>query len=371
MHHHQEIVNSALGANRHYMITLLIVHTVDMYQTSLLLVVEKLELHHMSPLLLVEEAPDLQYMSRLLFVMEALDLSYMILLLLVMEVVDLYLMEVAFGRSYVVQAIRRLIDQYIDGPWISFEEIPKEVIEQIWVKFKDQRQDEKIKTNYKFVIQERHRDIMNTYRERSTKMAITTKHDISMEGIDFDIMLDFIPRGMQSQRWEDLCTEWNTDVWLKRSMSGKSNRNTTNSGGNISRHTMGSISYDEHRIRLTTNLERPPTFLELFLFTRLDKASKKKYFAGDVEGKKFCTERAREPYEAYSRPFLEKYGDDLRDHPIDDAELWAKTQREISGASRSSYIYGIGSLGIDFLFNGKSSSAAGVCHPLVILNKSH
>ncbi|CAH1440896.1 unnamed protein product [Lactuca virosa] len=63
--------------------------------------------------------------------------------------------------------------------------------------------------------------------------------------------------------------------------------------------------------------------------------------------------------EAYSRALLEKYGDDLVDHPIDDAELWAKTQREISGASRSSYIYGVGSSDINSLFNGKSSVGAG------------
>ncbi|CAH1418942.1 unnamed protein product [Lactuca virosa] len=89
-----------------------------------------------------------------------------------------------FGRFYVVWEIRRLIDQYIGGPWISFEEIPKEVIEQIWVKFKtlydwDKRQDEKIKTNFKFVIQEElYRDIRSTYRERSTKMAIAVGHDM-------------------------------------------------------------------------------------------------------------------------------------------------------------------------------------------------
>lgn len=117
---------------------------------------------------------------------------------------------------------------------------------------------------------------MNTYRERSTKMAIAAKHDISMEGIDVDIMLDFVPHGMQSQRWEDLCTvsglihfcyylflfillylyyslmEWNTDAWLKRFVSGKSNRNTTNGGGSISRHIVGGISYVEHIIRLVS-----------------------------------------------------------------------------------------------------------------------
>ncbi|KAI3682265.1 hypothetical protein L2E82_50006 [Cichorium intybus] len=58
---------------------------------------------------------------------------------------------------------------------------------------------------------------------------------------------------MQAQAWEDMCRQWNTEAWLKRSGSGTSNRNTTDSGGNISRHTGGSIGYDEHRIRLQGN----------------------------------------------------------------------------------------------------------------------
>ncbi|XP_052626008.1 uncharacterized protein LOC111908507 [Lactuca sativa] len=200
---------------------------------------------------------------------------------------------------------------------------------------------------------------MGTFRNRSADMARAAEHDISPDNKDYNIMQNFVPNGMQSQRWKDLCREWNTDAWLKRSASGKSNRNTADSGGKIARHTGGSISYDEHRIRFIAKKGRPPTFLELFLITHLDKTSKKKYFDGDVEGKQFCTERAREAYEAYSQALLEKYGDDLVDHPIDDAELWAKTQREISGSSRSSYIYVVGSSDINSLFNGKPSVGAG------------
>ncbi|CAI9267634.1 unnamed protein product [Lactuca saligna] len=269
-----------------------------------------------------------------------------------------------FGRYDVVRAVRRLIDQYIEGSWISFKEIPKEVIEHIWIKFKtlydwDFREDEKVRENFEFIVQDRYRDLMGTFRNRSADMARAAGHDISPDNKDYNIMQNFVPNGMQSQRWKDLCREWNTDAWLKRSASAKSNRNTADSGGKIARHTGGSISYDEHRIRFIAKKGRPPTFLELFLITHLDKTSKKKYFDGDVEGKQFCTERAREAYEAYSRALLEKYGDDLVDHPIDDAELWAKTQREISGASRSSYIYGVGSSDINSLFNGKSSVGAG------------
>lgn len=55
---------------------------------------------------------------------------------------------------------------------------------------------------------------------------------------------------------------------------------------------------------------------------------------------------------------LEKYGDDLHDQ-IDDAELWAKTQKEIRGASKNNYIYGVGSSDLGFVVTGKLSAAAG------------
>ena len=55
---------------------------------------------------------------------------------------------------------------------------------------------------------------------------------------------------------------------------------------------------------------------------------------------------------------LEKYGDDLRDHAIDDVELWKETQRKITKGSKTNYIYGIGSSDLESLVTGKSSAAS-------------
>ena len=41
-----------------------------------------------------------------------------------------------FGRSFVHREIGKLVNQYLEGPWISFKEIPKENIEPLWVRFK-------------------------------------------------------------------------------------------------------------------------------------------------------------------------------------------------------------------------------------------
>ncbi|KAL8249149.1 hypothetical protein R6Q59_006017 [Mikania micrantha] len=48
--------------------------------------------------------------------------------------------------------------------------------------------------------------------------------------------------------------ELNPD-WLKKSTSGKDNRSKTDRGGKTSRHTGGSIGYDERRLRLAEYLQ--------------------------------------------------------------------------------------------------------------------
>ncbi|KAL8249159.1 hypothetical protein R6Q59_006027 [Mikania micrantha] len=102
-----------------------------------------------------------------------------------------------------------------------------------------------------------------------------------------------------------MCEIWNTEDWRKKSTSGKDNRSKTDRGGKTSRHTDGSIGYDERRLRLRIKLGKEPTFLELFLDTHLNKKCKKnRLWAGELnvkilEGLQFCTKRAKEAYAEY------------------------------------------------------------------------
>ncbi|KAK1437012.1 hypothetical protein QVD17_07552 [Tagetes erecta] len=97
---------------------------------------------------------------------------------------------------------------------------------------------------------------------------------------------------------------WGTDEWQKKSVAGKRNRASADSSGKRSRHTGGSVGFDEHRIRLKTKLGREPSFGEVFLETHLIKESKIKLWAGELqinnmEGMNFCTARARKAYVSY------------------------------------------------------------------------
>ncbi|KAL8242471.1 hypothetical protein R6Q59_012773 [Mikania micrantha] len=104
------------------------------------------------------------------------------------------------------------------------------------------------------------------------------------------------------------------------------------SSGAISRHTGGSIGYDEQRIRLEIKLGKKPTFKQLFLHNHLEKKSKAKYWVGyydeNPEGMEFCTDRSNEAYESYSFYMVEKYGEDETQHPIGEIDLWERSQGE-------------------------------------------
>ncbi|MFS7965753.1 hypothetical protein Hanom_Chr09g00765901 [Helianthus anomalus] len=79
----------------------------------------------------------------------------------------------------------------------------------------------------------------------------------------------------------ELCIGLNTEEGHKKSERGKSNRKKADSDGVISRHTGGSRGYDEHHIILET----------------------------------------------YASYMIEKYGEDVTQHPVGDADLWERAQR--------------------------------------------
>ncbi|MFS7909742.1 hypothetical protein Hanom_Chr02g00098141 [Helianthus anomalus] len=62
-----------------------------------------------------------------------------------------------------------------------------------------------------------------------------------------------------------------------------------------------------------------------------------------LEGAEFCTD-------TYARYMIEKYGEDVTQHPVGDADLWERAQ----GGSR----FGIGSSDRSFVITGTTSSSS-------------
>lgn len=99
----------------------------------------------------------------------------------------------------------------------------------------------------------------------------------------------------------------NTHKWKNVHECAKKNCNTPDANGKIGRHTGGNIGNADHRKKLESNLNykayqstffytnynyvvsfmynkatgKDPSWLDMFMMTRLDNESKKKYFEGD------------------------------------------------------------------------------------------
>ncbi|KAD3068862.1 hypothetical protein E3N88_36742 [Mikania micrantha] len=150
---------------------------------------------------------------------------------------------------------------------------------------------------------------------------------------------------------------WNTEEWRKKSMSGKDNRSKTDGSGKISRHTGGSIGYDERSLILRVKLGKEPTFLELFLDTHLNKRCKKRLWAVELnvkilDGLQFCTERAKEAYAEYLEEMTKEHGLNFTQ---DDARIWER----LHGNGGPKRVFGIGSSDLSFVVTGTSSSSYG------------
>ncbi|MQM21013.1 hypothetical protein Taro_054043 [Colocasia esculenta] len=91
--------------------------------------------------------------------------------------------------------------------------------------------------------------------EAQDKAMKTTCNRDSMAWLDYD------PVWLRRDFWESLCERWATGPRQERSQAAKCNR-STHPEKNV--HTSGSISYATHSQKLHHELERAPTFRELF-----------------------------------------------------------------------------------------------------------
>ncbi|KAJ0622483.1 putative transposase, Ptta/En/Spm, plant [Helianthus annuus] len=264
-----------------------------------------------------------------------------------------------FGNGKVHRAIRMLFNECFDGAWSTYREMPTEHVDRMFDRFRtryswDQANDEFIREGFENVFKRRFPDIMSDRRDESAKKARIAGHTILENEYDFGVMCEYPPRFVHEDIWHELCMRWNTDEWQKKSERGKSNRKKADSDDVISQHTGGSRGYDEHRITLERTLGRPPTFKELFLATHLTKESKKNFWAGmydeSLEVAEFCTARSKKAY-TYARYMIEKYGEDVTQHSVGDADLWERAQ----GGSR----FGIRSSDRSFVITGTTSSSSG------------
>ncbi|KAL8240902.1 hypothetical protein R6Q59_014257 [Mikania micrantha] len=262
-----------------------------------------------------------------------------------------------FASSEIHRSIGRVLREHLSGPWTTYRKVPQKVVIAMFKRFKtrwnwDKDNEQYIYEGFVNILKKRYRDIMLGLRKLSLNYALKAGHDITISDPEvFNVIRNFPPDLVAQNVWGQMCEIWNTEDWRKKSTSGKDNRSKTDRGGKTSRHTGGSIGYDERRLRLRVKLGKEPTFLELFLDTHLNKKCKKRFWAGELnvkilEGLQFCTERAKEAY------MIKEYG---LNFTHDDARVWQR----LHGNGGPKRVFGIGSSDLDFVVTGTPSSSYG------------
>ncbi|MQL68131.1 hypothetical protein Taro_000396, partial [Colocasia esculenta] len=135
--------------------------------------------------------------------------------------------------------------------------------------------------------------------------------------------VDYGPVWMRRDYWESLCERWAAGPWQQRSKAAIRNR-ATQPEKNV--HTSGSVSYATHSKKLHHDLERAPTFRELF-----DRTHKRK---GTDD---YVTESVRTIAETYDRTMAERYTEGTP-QPDLDVDAWV----EAAGVPRKGRVYGFG-----------------------------
>ncbi|MQM21989.1 hypothetical protein Taro_055036 [Colocasia esculenta] len=135
--------------------------------------------------------------------------------------------------------------------------------------------------------------------------------------------MDYGPMWMRRDYWESLCHCWATGPWQKMSQAAKRNR-AAHPEKNV--HTSGSVSYVTRSQKLRHDLERPPTFRELF-----DRTHKRKGMDD------YVIESARTIAKTYDRTMADRYAEGTP-QPDLDSEAWV----DAAGGPRKGRVYDFG-----------------------------
>ncbi|MQL86017.1 hypothetical protein Taro_018546 [Colocasia esculenta] len=188
--------------------------------------------------------------------------------------------------------ITSLVHAHIPGPVDAWREFPVPVrdllFDMFMRRFAFMRPDDlpRAQAVWESIAQTNLRKSMWETRDKAMK---TTGNRDPMAWLDYD------PVWLRRDYWESLCERWAAGPWQERSQAAKRNRSSIPEK-NV--HTSGSASYATHNQKLHHELERAPTFRELF-----DRTHKRK---GTDD---YVSESARTIAETYDKTMAERYAE--------------------------------------------------------------
>ncbi|KAK1424614.1 hypothetical protein QVD17_19947 [Tagetes erecta] len=159
----------------------------------------------------------------------------------------------------------------------------------------------------------------------SIKNARNDGNVIGFKEKRFDIICNYPPKKIPLERWQRFCMAWDTEKWFKRSMAGSNNYKS-----DLSRHTGGSMGFDEHRIRLEKQKGGKVGFDLAFIDTHATKETKKRLRDGeitiqDLDELEFVTERSKDSHTLFQKELEKDYGPkNYENHDRDDEAVWKR-----------------------------------------------
>ncbi|KAJ0564963.1 putative transposase, Ptta/En/Spm, plant [Helianthus annuus] len=252
-----------------------------------------------------------------------------------------------FVDSKVHRRVKEILEQCLDGDWVTSKTIPQNVKTRMFDRFRtmyrwDPKAHQSIRHSFICVLKDRFRGIMSDMRKSSKKKALKARERIPDVGYNFEIQCKYPPNGVPRRKWERMCMSWSTKDWEKKSKAGRENRKN-----DLCRHTGGSKGFDEHRRNLEKIKGKKVGFAEVLLHTHATKECKKRLNDGEINANdydklQFVTDRSKRSY----------YGNT----DCDDMEVWESLHPECQGRQ----LFGVGSSDPHFVLTGTTSSTASV-----------
>ncbi|XP_076939328.1 uncharacterized protein LOC143607977 isoform X2 [Bidens hawaiensis] len=115
-----------------------------------------------------------------------------------------------FGFGYVHRSAGRILDQKLDGDWITFKKIPHSALRDMFNTFRtqwrwDPRDDQHIFEGFVNVLKDRYPDKMSDLCGQSKKKAREDNHFIEDGKHRFDIIRNYPPDKVPGDRWKRWC----------------------------------------------------------------------------------------------------------------------------------------------------------------------
>ncbi|KAL4585756.1 hypothetical protein LXL04_010381 [Taraxacum kok-saghyz] len=220
-----------------------------------------------------------------------------------------------FTKPVVTHQITLILRKFYTRAWVSWGGVDKASRQRMYDRFKWLDSEANIYNSFLYILKNNFRELLRTARRKAAAAAKAAGH-VFLEKLHMS-MRDYPPGWIRQEIWHELCDVWNGADWRRKSENASINR---------------SSMVDGRGERETT-----PMGYSLYVYTPHGKFIEEESSGSEPsEHLDFITTRAGN--ELYRKAMIEKYGDDLTQHPVGDDELW----KQCAGGSTKGRVFGVG-----------------------------